>query len=178
VNAAVSALGYEAVTHTVCNVSGNGVAVYGEIPQAVGEHVEVMVDYVGGGTARVVRKGDNETAFEFIDANTDLQDRRIRWHASAASDHRRHQRVRPRPKGDRTIVAPVVLPDGTQHEADVHDVSAGGVKVAALNVQPGDRLRVADQPAKVVRVEQHAVAVAFDTEANLRKLRVYPKAMS
>jgi hypothetical protein len=170
----VSVSGRSTEYFTARDVSGKGVAIFGEIEEAIGEEVEVRVYCVGGGTARVVRKGNNETAFEFVNVNVELQDRRMRWHASTASDHRRHPRIRPCANADETVVTPVVMPDGTALEVIVYDLSAGGVKVGLLNVALGDRLRVAEQIGSVIRIEEDAVVIAFDLVTRVRKLRIHP----
>ena len=159
----------------VHDVSGNGVAVLGAIDAPVGEHVDVAIDYIGSGTARVVRKDADQTALEFLEGDSPLRQRRIRWHGGDNVNRRRHQRVGPQPKGNRRIVAPVLWPDGTRLEADVLDISAGGMKLAHLPAREGDALTVAGVPSTVVRVSEDATAIAFTKETHVRRLMVFSR---
>ena len=175
VHARISGPDDPAARHTVENVSGNGVAVIGAVNARIGEQVHIAIDYVGSGTARVVRKAAGHTAFEFLEGDSPLRQRRIRWHAGNNPDQRRHQRVRPQPKPGTRIVAPVVWPDGTQREVDVLDISAGGMKLAHLLAHEGEALTVAGVPSTVVRVTPETTAVTFSGERDARNLDVFAR---
>mgnify|MGYP006424901485 CR=1 FL=1 len=164
-----------AARYAVENVSGNGVAVVGTVNARPGEHVHVAIDYVGSGTAQVVRKAAEHTAFQFLEGESTLRQRRVEWHAGDNTDRRRHRRVRPQPKSGTRIVAPVVWPDGTQREVDVLDISAGGMQLAYLPACEGGHVTVAGVPSTVVRVTAETTAVMFSGDRDVRNLDVFAR---
>jgi hypothetical protein len=157
----------------VYDVSANGVAIRGELPEDVGAIVQVHTERIGGAGARIVRKGKGVTALELLDdSEAPLRASRVQWQAQDGINQRAHQRARPEPKAGKQLLAPVVWPDGRTEQATVLDISAGGIQLAGLRAPCGAALRVAGVAGHVVRVSEESVAVSFDDNTNSRRIEL------
>lgn len=157
----------------VYNVSGKGLAIRGDLPEECDTVVEVQTDRIGGGAARIVRKEGGITALELLDNDeAQLRAKRVDWHAKERHDQRSHQRARPVAKTSKRLLAPVVWPDGRTVNAAVLDISAGGIKLAAMSAAPGEELHVGGVAGRVVRAGEDSVGIAFDEEVGARGLQL------
>lgn len=166
--------------HDLRDVSAVGVALAGGPDLTIGNRIPMQVERVGGGSARVVRRAaSNDPCLELeeSDAPADLRHRRVAWLASDAPDHRRHKRVRPAPPAGRAIMVPVECPDGTQLEARLDDLSAGGLRLGALptgtpHLAANTRILAGGVPGSVAWTGDGTLAVAFDKEVDVNRLKL------
>jgi hypothetical protein len=172
--------------HQLEDASAVGVKVANGPSVAIGAQIPVHVERVGGGIARVVRLPSSHGAcldFEHADVPADLRHRRVAWLASDSPDYRRHQRVRPAPPAGRSIVVPIELSDGTQLEARLEDLSAGGLRLSAFAdgapaLDTGMRIVAGGVPAALVWCAHGTMAVAFDRDVDVKQLKLKARPVS
>jgi hypothetical protein len=165
--------------HDLRDASAVGVAVANRSGLALGSRVPLQIERVGGGVGRVVRAPGGAPCIdlEHGDAPAELRHRRLAWLTSDRMDQRRHQRVRPAGGAKRAILVPVEFTDGTRIEARLTDVSAGGMRLDGLpaavpDLAVGIRLVAGGVSGSVVWSAGGAIAVAFDREVDVNRLKL------
>jgi hypothetical protein len=157
----------------VINMSPGGLALVAPACGRLGERVVAYVDHVGrleGLIARIFPSGFSMT----IAASQRKRDKlaaQLTWlanrHILDMPEDRRHQRM-----ANRDQMVTLVLPDGTQEQCAIVDLSVSGVAVVSLNRPPmGSPVRVGKAPGRVVRHLDNGFAVEFTRVQNPELLK-------
>jgi PilZ domain len=157
----------------VINMSPGGLALIAPACGRVGERVVAYVDHVGrleGLIAQILPSGFSMT----IAASERKRDKlaaQLTWlanhHILDMPEGRRHQR-----SSDRDQMVTLVLPDGTQEQCAIVDLSVSGVAVVSLNrPHMGSTVRVGKAAGRVVRHLDNGFAVEFSRVQNSELLK-------
>jgi hypothetical protein len=152
----------------VVDMSPGGLAMIAPERGRLGERVVTYIDHVGrleGSIARIFPSGFSMT----IAASQRKRDKlaaQLTWlanrHILDLPEDRRHQRI-----ANRDQMVTLVLPDGSQEQCAIVDLSVSGVAVVSRNRPPvGTTVQVGRAPGRVVRHLEKGFAVEFSRIQN------------